>query len=74
MRREKTGRAGKSAEERGSGRREGERETPLATEKFPSRERGALAREEREGKERGIISGKRERTLERGKTAREREE
>ena len=31
------------------------RETPLATEKFMSRERGALEREEREGKERGII-------------------
>ena len=40
------------------------------TEKFLSRERGALERGEREGKERGIISEKRERTWERGKMTR----
>ena len=44
--------------ERERKQKKGRRETPLATEKFPSRERGALEREEREGKERGIISEK----------------
>ena len=34
--------------ERERKRKKGRRETPLATEKFPSRERGALEREERE--------------------------
>ena len=54
--------------------KKGTRETPLATEKFPSRERegdkGALEREERKGKKIGINSGKRERE---GEKERERE-
>ena len=38
-------------------RKKGRRETRLATEKFPSPERGGLEREERKAKERGITSG-----------------
>ena len=44
--------------ERERERKKGRRETPLATQKCSSRERGAVEREEREGKERGIISEK----------------
>ena len=65
---------GEREERRGERKRQkGRRETRLATEKFPSPERGALERKERKAKERGITSGKSERTLERGKTERERE-
>ena len=59
---------GEREERRGERKRKkGKRETRLATEKFPSPERGALEREERKAKERGITSGKRERTWERGR-------
>ena len=69
MRREKTGRAGKSAEERGSGRKEGER--LLSRQKNFRRERGELWRERKERGKREESFPEREK--ERGREGRQRE-
>ena len=77
----KRGERGRTWEKEGEDRgRHRKRETPLATEKFPSRERGALEREEREGnemvrtQERDKTAEDREREREKKRRSREREE